>query len=306
MVQDSEGISSIFQMNRLLRAASLPDRKLILECYHPSAQYTEPYLYCDYLGTPGLSDEFEGRGKIYQIADNPQSGPPFQKLYSRFRPTRREQESRASRPHPAGDIPGSRTSEAADLRRLIREAEVVKRNISLEAHELFTQLCFSANLVQVGPRNGVFTSIVDAIETKTIRIWKQWLAERARDAEECKTDASNGTPEHLPDETTKELRTNNDDIDRLIWVDQNQIAGLRLRVKERRWQRDMPVLLHKDEDQAVSYSLELDELLISTIHLMLAVERSLLETGQDSGRAMVFGSFAPTRNEQQAQDSTAG
>ena len=36
---------------------------------------------------------------------------------------------------------------------------------------------------------------------------------------------------------------------------------------------------------------------------MLAVERSLLETGQDSGKAMVFGSFAVAQNDAQGQTS---
>ncbi len=37
---------------------------------------------------------------------------------------------------------------------------------------------------------------------------------------------------------------------------------------------------------------------------MLAVERSLLETEQDSGRAMIFGSFA-TQSGQQGGDNIA-
>ena len=44
--------------------------QVILECYHPSAKYTEPYSYCGYFGTPALSDEMEGQGSIYDIADH--------------------------------------------------------------------------------------------------------------------------------------------------------------------------------------------------------------------------------------------
>ena len=47
------------------------------------------------------------------------------------------------------------------------------------------------------------------------------------------------------------------------------------------------------------------ELLISTTHLMLAVEKSLHKSEQDSGRAVVFGSFA-TANPQQVSDNTVG
>ena len=242
---------------RLLRAASLNDRKLILECYHPSAKYTEPYLYCDYLGTPGLSDNIEGNGKIYQIADDPRSEATLRRLYSRFRPTRKDPDPRPPRSHPAGDIAGSRTSEAAESSRLTRETEVVKQSISLEAHELFSQLCFSANLVQVGPRKGVFISSVDAIETKTIRIWRQWLAERANNSKNSGTGASTQASKS-PGKSDNSMRLDDDDLDGLIWVDLNKVAGLRLRVKERKWRRDVPILMPKDEDHAVSYFLELE------------------------------------------------
>ena len=50
---------------------------------------------------------------------------------------------------------------------------------------------------------------------------------------------------------------------------------------------------------------QLAELVISTTHLMLAVEKALLETNQDSGRAMVFGSFASAQSEQQSEDISA-
>ena len=238
---------------RLLRAATLDDRKLILECYHPSAQYTEPYLYCDYLGSPGLSDDVEGQGRIYQIANDPNSRGTFQKLYSHFRPTRKDLEP-IVRPHPAGDIPGTRTSDAAGLSRSPRDAETVRQNVSLEAHELFSQLCFSAGLVQVGPRRGVFLSNIDIVDRKTIRIWRQWLAEMARKREEGYNSAAKASSGDLLEASND----SGDDLEQLIWVDQNKIAGLKLYVKERKWRRDMPLLIHKDEDQAVSYSLELE------------------------------------------------
>ena len=223
----------------MLSAAALKDRKLILECYHPSAQYTEPYLYCDYLGTPGLSDDVEGQGAIYEIADRPDNGGTLRKLYSHFRPTRKDPGPKVILSHPAGDIPGSRTSEGAESSRRIRQAEVVSQNVNLEAHELFSQLCFTAGLVQMGPRRGVFLSNVDIIEKKFFRIWRQWLAEKAKSADDASP-------------------TNCDD---LVWVDSNHVSGLKVKVKERKWRRDTPVLLQRDEDVAVSYSLELEGML---------------------------------------------
>ena len=123
---------------RLLRTASLTNRKLILECYHLSAQYTEPYLYCDYLGTPGLSDETEGQGLIYEVADDRTAKEgTLGRLYSHFRPTRKDPEPKIYRSRPAGDISGSRTSEVANRITEPFEGNTVTQNVSLEAHELF-------------------------------------------------------------------------------------------------------------------------------------------------------------------------
>ena len=130
---------------RLLRAPSLTDRKVILECYHPSAQYTEPYLYCDYLGTPGL-DEIDGQGPIYEILDDQAAKEgTLWKLYSHFRPTRKDPEPKIYRSHPAGDVPGSRTSEVASRIREPIERNTVTQTVSLEAHELFVQRTYFRN-----------------------------------------------------------------------------------------------------------------------------------------------------------------
>lgn len=57
------------------------------------------------------------------------------------------------------------------------------------------------------------------------------------------------------DSFTDELSYENDEM---LWVDQKKIIGLRVRVEERKRRRDLPILVHKDEDQAISYSLELE------------------------------------------------
>ncbi len=167
---------------RLLVAASLEDRKLILECYHPSAQYTEPYLFCDYLGTPGLSNETEGQGELYHHLRG-ESGQ-LQHLYSHFRPIRADLGTSAVRPHPAGNVRSSRTGLLDQTCLSVaqkQQLDLVKHNISLDAHELFTQLSITAALVQVGPRRGVFLSFIDIVDKRTPRIWRDWLVERARD-----------------------------------------------------------------------------------------------------------------------------
>ncbi|KAL8653183.1 MAG: hypothetical protein Q9210_002256 [Variospora velana] len=266
---------------RLLIAASLDDRKLILECYHPSAQYTEPYVFCDYLGTPGLSSEREGKGALYQ--DLKVGKGQLTQVYSRFRPSRKD-ECTNVRPHPAGDVPGSRTNPIdQDPVSKVEKADpdLVTHKVFLDFHEPFTQLSITAALVQVGPRRGVFISFIDIIDKKNPRLWRDWLAENAVNAtNERKTF-------HV-----KEVEDSDSESNGMIWADSGKTLGLKVRVKENKWRTGAPILLHRDEEQAISYSLELEELLISTTHLLLAVEKSLVERCSD-GKAMIFGSFVP-------------
>ena len=233
---------------RLLLAASLEDRKLILECYHPSAQYTEPYLFCDYLGTPGLSDNVPGQGSIYEA----QTGDGLlRKLYSRFRPTRRRPDSRTSRSHPAGDVPGSRTSDLATSRSERQEDadEVVRRTVNFDAHENFSQLVFSTDLVQLGPHRGLFSDIVKVNDKKTLRVFREWAAQRA-------TETRRSQIGHTNVGESGEPKGNGDS--EITWIDDmKEKAGVKIKVEERKWRRDTPILLRADEEQPVAYSMEL-------------------------------------------------
>ena len=231
---------------RLLVAASLKDLKLILECCHPSAQYTEPYLSCEYLNTPGLSDEFNGESSVYSSTEKNSRLGRLREIYSRFRPTRPDADP-PLRSHPAGDVPGSRTYSEDLARKQPQVVELVTQIINLDAHELFSQLCVSANLVKIGPRRGVFLSCIDLLRKTTPRIWRTWLADKADKAEVSST--------------LTELQ-NDRDSDHVIWVDSQRNVGIRVRVRELRWCQNRPVLTYHDEDEAVSYSLELEGKLI--------------------------------------------
>ena len=233
---------------RLLLAASLEDRKLILECYHPSAQYTEPYLFCNYLGTPGLSDNVPGQGSIYEA----QTGDGLlRKLYSRFRPTRRRPDPKTLRSHPAGDVPGSRTSDMATSTSERQEDadDVVKRTVNFDAHENFSQLVFSTDLVQLGPHRGLFSDIVKVNEKKTLRVFREWAAQRARETRESQTSQTN---------VGKSGELTQVEDNQIIWIDEvKEKAGVKIKVEERIWRRDTPVLLRADEEQPIAYSMEL-------------------------------------------------
>ncbi|KAI9821286.1 MAG: hypothetical protein M1827_004022 [Pycnora praestabilis] len=236
---------------RLMLAASLKDHKLILECFHPSCKYTEPPLHCEYLGTPGLTSREEGRGSIFEEVDKTGRLGKLGSLYSRFRPYRPESEDNARRPHPAGDVPGSRTSSVSSPTSTSANQQqddgLVSQTISLESHELFSQLCAISNIVKVGPRKGIFLgyeTVVDGV----VRVWRDWLANKAK-YQTSKAKITDGDRQNSDLNTTKGQ-------DQILWVDIREDVGFRLRVKERRWRPNLPILLHKDEDVAVSYQIE--------------------------------------------------
>ena len=248
---------------RLLIAASMKDHKLILECFHPSAKYTEPYLFCDYLGTPGLSDDTEGQGSFYATTNEMGQFGKLGALYSRFRPVRPDAERMIVRPHPAGDVPGHPSTSTMFSDRpephLSGETDLVTHNVSLDADELFTQRCAVLNLVKVGPRRGVFLSCVNLAEAVP-RIWRDWLKERANASERNKAfldDATRGNG-GINSEGIGETKGGADDDwdESLVWIGKGQNVAFRVRIKEENRRENAPLLLYKDEYPAVSYSMD--------------------------------------------------
>ncbi len=241
--------------NRLVEAAELHSHTLLLECYHPSAKLTEPAYFCTYLGTDGLS--------LYESStlSEHNSGRlgEMDNLYCRFRPHRRELEPGGRRvlPRP-GDIPGSRTYPGTVQDRY--EGSTVKQLLSLEEHELFTQLVAQINLVKIGPRN-LFTCFV-GVEEGVLRLFREWL--RAID-ERGRTAIADEEPEIVQNagkgkkavEDKKEHSANLDDP-RILWVTPAKNTGIRFNIKERKLRRDAPILIRADEDSPVSYEVEFD------------------------------------------------
>jgi hypothetical protein len=243
--------------NRLVAAAELDSHSLLLECYHPSAKLFEPPYFCAYHGTAGLS--------LYETEaeDEADIGPRLgrmRRMYSRFRPHQRELEDGGKRvlPRP-GDVPGSRTfpGTAKDNFR----GETVKQTLSLEAHELFTQLVAQTNLVKIGPRHGLFTCFVD-VEEGVLRVWKDWLAATATKGREEREPVLADPAEEVGKGkgTAREVdeRPLNLDDTRILWVSPLKNSGIRFNVKERRFRRDTPILIRADEEMPVTYEIEYD------------------------------------------------
>ena len=242
---------------RLLAAAALDNQKLILECYHPALKNTEPYLFCDYLGTPGLSSDTEGQGLVYNDSDNFGRLGKLGGLFSRFCPIRPDLKPKVPRAHPAGgDFPESSSQDIICGQQpsgSARSNDLVLRSVSLDAGESFSQLCVKTHLVRLGPRIGVFGSLV-TVSDGLVRIWRDWLSERAI----ANDRASTGDIEEGP-------------LPRTLWLDNRSNVGLQVKVKERNWKRAGPILLHRDEEPAVGYVMECEGEL-SCLCFMLVVD----------------------------------
>ncbi|KAL9610566.1 MAG: hypothetical protein Q9167_004747 [Letrouitia subvulpina] len=224
----------------------------MFECYHPSAQNTEPCISCNYLGTPGLDDDEKGErtmscnNKLEKTKENRR----LRDLYSRFKPCRADADLRHIRTQPASNGSDSRTcpnDQDSGNSKDAKRANLVTQSLSLDAHELFSQLSVTAALVRLGPRWGIFLSLTDIVEKKTLRVWRDWLARRSKAYE------ISGRPGVV--ENSEIIDHGSDTI---LWASPSKTLGLKVRVKEQKWRRDHPILVHKDEDQAVSYLLELE------------------------------------------------
>lgn len=77
------GLVSRLHYARVVKAASLNGHELILECYHPSAKISTPYMFCDYIS----SDQLQAIGHCLTLKD-------LNNLYSRYRPVLGEEHRR--------------------------------------------------------------------------------------------------------------------------------------------------------------------------------------------------------------------
>jgi hypothetical protein len=180
-------------------------------------------------------------------------------MYSRFRPHQRELEEGGRRvlPRP-GDVPGSRTFPGTVKDKY--QGETVKQTLSLEAHELFTQLVAQINMVKIGPRHGLFTCFVD-VEEGVLRVWKEWLAEiAAKGQQEQISTLVEAEQADKGKEAVRETHGDNANLEdsRILWVSPARNSGIRFNVKERKFRRDTPILLRADEAMPVTYEIEYD------------------------------------------------
>jgi len=283
-----------------LLAAALPDYKLILEAYHPSKRYSDPYLFCTYLGTDGLSSKHEGEGSLYEdCAGEEGRFAKLGSLYSRFRPERPGIQGSMPARRIAGAVLPQQSTSASPSPNSTQPIYAdggdggytkVVHTMNLDADELFGQFCAYASLVRLGPRRGVFLSNVHIVQSGqgVMRVWKQWLQDRARELWQVEQDPGTGIDmDRTP--TANSPAVGSDKT--IMWTDYRKNVGLRVAIRDREGR------CHGDhaselDDLPMSFSIEIQELVVRTTHLMLAVEASMQEQENRTGKALVFGNFA--------------
>ncbi|KAL4978578.1 hypothetical protein BDW66DRAFT_15887 [Aspergillus desertorum] len=238
---------------RLLLSARLTDYKLILECYHPTSKLTEPHVFCKYLGTPGLSDKYEGEGSLYENIDTARQLGKLGTLYSIFKPVETEEDSAAVAPDP--------------------DSLAVRRAVSIESFEDFSQLCVVVNVVKVLPGTDVLLSAVN-VEDGVIRLFRDWLKGQSNYPQDSQSQTASEYQDHA-----------------VLWVDDSKNVGLKFRVSEvTKLDSNFPVLVHRDDETFASFEIVIDELHIRTTRLLLTVEQSLQEQ-QSYPKAVIFTSM---------------
>ncbi|KAI1775415.1 hypothetical protein F4818DRAFT_441511 [Hypoxylon cercidicola] len=245
------GLVGRVHFTRLVEAAQLRDHQVILECYHPSERISTPSLFCEYLGMDGLIEA----GDEARLGD-------LDDLYARFRPFVGDEERR----------PRSSRQPGAAFAQEIQPAKLPSHEIFLDSDELFSQLCTVTNLVKMGPRQGLFSSIANVNDT-VIRVWRDWLHREAARTARNQQRASSAL-----------------DDPSILWTDSSKTVGLRFRVVEDQ-SAPAPVLFGREEEPSVTYSLEYQELLIRANWLLLSFETSEAQQVTHAGKAVVIASM---------------
>ncbi|CAG8952493.1 hypothetical protein HYFRA_00001240 [Hymenoscyphus fraxineus] len=262
--------------SRLLHAASHPNHKLILECYHPSAKFYTPYLFCEYLSTPGLSLSPNNPNTSTTHPPNHQTKPQEQgelanlsSLHSYFRPIKPLFPRRkAPSSYPAG-LAGDEWPTPQPLGLSDRHERFVCQDVHLESNELFSQLVTSVNLVKIEPKSGGFVCSAP-VGDGLVRVWRRWLG----DAE---TEGEVGFGGFEGEVEGRERG--------ILWGDSKEDIGLVMGVE----QIPVPELqqpqtgagttvgvgIGEREDPPVSYTLRYEGLAIRTVRILLQLEDAL-------------------------------
>jgi hypothetical protein len=264
----------------------LPDYRLILECYPPSAKLSTPYLYCNYLYTDSLDGaEDETPAKTTPL------GGGLNAIYAHFRPIVQDENRRGRARYPRrrqqqqqqndGGHDGTTNGQASSeppKEAVEEKQQLATQDLYLDAGELFSQLCTVTNLVRVGPRPGLFLSHVN-VSDGLVRAWRGWLAAQASATSSAISGQGEGEGEG-------EGGGNGEGS--VLWADTSHTVGVRFGVSEKDIRGEHPVLVASDEELPVAYRLEFEELLVRAGTLLMMVEKSEVQEVAPEGKAIVI------------------
>lgn len=188
-------------------------------------------------------------------------------MYSRFRPQKHEPDFRATARHPAGDIPGSRTyRDPAFVALPPDEDEVVRDTVTVDAHELFSQLMTVAYLGKREWTKGLLFSLQEVAEG-TIRVWRDWLSKHC----ESRSFSDQSTVvihENSADNARSDSVTGVSDPSqdpKVLWVNtRGNDVGVKFKVKRQKQRTtNMPLLFSSDVEVSVSYVVEFEGMLVA-------------------------------------------
>lgn len=92
-----------------------------------------------------------------------------------------------------------------------------------------------------------------------MRIWREWLGKMAE----------NAPSSSLKDSGTRTVTEGGRDTawngidgkigeEQMLWIDGRKNVGIKVTIQERRWRRDQPILIRRDEEVIVSYTIEFE------------------------------------------------
>lgn len=151
------------------------------------------------------------------------------------------------------------------MRRITEAPLPVTRVVNLDHEEDFSQLCTVVNLVKVMPDSHLLLSAI-TIEEGIIRLWRDWLMLQAHMLNDEMAREVAGVEEEviLPGGGIQTRRTvdesNTSEYHRMLWVDNRRNVGLRLRVRERKWDPNTSILINRDEQSG--YQVEIEGMLM--------------------------------------------
>jgi len=122
-----------------------------------------------------------------------------------------------------------------------------KTTVCLDSGEIFAQICAQSCLVKVGPKRGLFESVIPVFES-FFRVKRNWLEDAVQDG----------------------------DCGKILWVGMGENVGLRLKIGDRTW-RGSEIMVRDEEEMAVSYLVEYQEIVIRTAYLLEMIEKSKRE-----------------------------